>query len=260
MRRLGIALELIQRQGDCFVRRQRSASIPSISEGGLVELLRALRPWLAPGATQTLGNNVDTIMGYSGFFGFFSKGLLLGMNWLHSTLRLSYGWAIIAITVFIKLVFWPLTQASTRSAKRMQALQPQIKALQEKHKDDPVKAQRKMMEFWKENKVNPMSGCLPTLIQMPVFIEFFYMIRSAIELRGASWFRAASISAAFSGAIAVKYSIWLSDVPTRNTCVPVFTRYSVFFGSSGYRDSTWMGPLLEAVIPNMRGSTTFRIT
>jgi YidC/Oxa1 family membrane protein insertase len=134
--------------------------------------------------SSTFNNNIDLIMGYSGFFGFFSKGLLLGMNWLHHTLSFSYGWAIIAITIIIKLVFWPLTQVSTRSAKRMQALQPQIKALQEKYKDDPAKSQRKMMEFWKEHKINPMSGCLPTLIQMPVFIGFFYMIRSAIELRG----------------------------------------------------------------------------
>ena len=134
-----------------------------------------------------LNNNVDAIMGYGGFFGFFSKALLLGMNALHQTLGLPYGWAIIMITVIIKVVFWPLTQASTRSAKRMQALQPQIKALQEKYKDDPVKAQRKMMEFWKEHKINPMSGCLPTLIQMPVFFGFFFMIRSAIELRGASF-------------------------------------------------------------------------
>jgi len=134
-----------------------------------------------------LNNNVDAIMGYTGFFGFFSKALLLGMNTLHHSLSLPYGWAIIVITVIIKVVFWPLTQASARSAKRMQMLQPQIKALQEKYKDDPVKAQRKMMEFWKEHKINPMSGCLPTLIQMPVFFGFFFMIRSAIELRGASF-------------------------------------------------------------------------
>ena len=131
----------------------------------------------------TLNNNADALMGF-GFWGFFSKGLLLGMNWLHNALRLPYGWAIIAITVIIKAVFWPLTQISTRSAKRMQALQPKIKELQEKYKEDPVKLQRKTMEFWKENKVNPMSGCLPTLIQMPVFFGFFFMIGSAIELRG----------------------------------------------------------------------------
>jgi len=135
----------------------------------------------------TLNNNIDAIMGYGGFFGFFSKALLLGMNTLHQAVGLPYGWVIIAITVIIKLVFWPLTQASTRSAKRMQILQPQIKALQEKYKDDPVKSQKKMMEFWKEHKINPMSGCLPTLIQMPVFFGFFFMIRSAIELRGAKF-------------------------------------------------------------------------
>lgn len=146
-----------------------------------------------------LNNNVDTIMGFgasgiSALFGFFSKFLLLSMNWLHSTFGLPYGWAIVAITIIIKVIFWPLTQASARSAKRMQMLQPQIKALQEKYKDDPVKAQRKMMEFWKEHKINPMSGCLPTLIQMPVFIGFFYMIRSAIELRGASFLWVADLS------------------------------------------------------------------
>ncbi|HWQ90619.1 MAG TPA: membrane protein insertase YidC [Clostridia bacterium] len=126
-------------------------------------------------------------MGFGGFFGFFSKALLLGMNWLHNTLSLSYGWAIIAITVIIKLLFWPLTQASTRSMKRMQALQPQMKAIQEKYKEDPARMNRKVMEFMKENKVSPLGGCLPMLLQMPVFIGFFYMIRSAIELRGASF-------------------------------------------------------------------------
>ena len=136
--------------------------------------------------SSALNHDLDPVMGF-GFWGFFSKALLLGMNWLHSVLRMSYGWAIITITVVIKVVFWPLTQASTRSMKRLQALQPQLKAIQEKYKDDPVKAQQKQMEFYKQNKINPMGGCLPTLIQMPVFFGFFFMIRTAIELRGASW-------------------------------------------------------------------------
>lgn len=139
-------------------------------------------------------NEVDLVMGYGGFFGFFSKALLLSMNWLHDVLGLSYGWAIIAITVIIKILFWPLTQASMRSMKRMAALQPQMKALQEKYKDDPAKLNRKMMEFWKEHRINPMSGCLPMLLQMPVFIGFFYMIQSAIELRGARFLWVADLS------------------------------------------------------------------
>ncbi len=132
-------------------------------------------------------NKVDLVMGYGGFFGFFAKGLLLAMNWLHQTLWLSYGWAIVAITVIIKLLFWPLTQASTRSMKRLQALQPQMNAIKEKYKDDPTKMNRKTMEFMRENKVNPMGGCLPMVIQIPVFIGFFQMIQSAIELRGAQF-------------------------------------------------------------------------
>jgi YidC/Oxa1 family membrane protein insertase len=131
-----------------------------------------------------LNNNLDQVMGL-GFFGFVSKALLLGMNWMHQSLKFSYGLAIIAITTLIKLIFWPLTQASTRSMKRMQALQPEIKKLQEKYKDDSAKLSQKQLEFWRKNKVNPMGGCLPMLLQIPVFFGFLTMIRSAIELRGA---------------------------------------------------------------------------
>jgi YidC/Oxa1 family membrane protein insertase len=141
------------------------------------------------------GNNVDLVMGFGGFFGFFAKLLLLSMNGLHSV-GIPYGFAIVAITVIIKLVFWPLTQASTRSMKRMQALQPQVKALQEKHKDDPMKMQKKMGELWKEHKVNPAMGCLPMLIQIPFLFGFYRMLQSAIELRGASFLWACDLSQA----------------------------------------------------------------
>lgn len=176
-------------------------------EGYLTALVRPART-LAPGASAVtsydfyagpkeyrrlarladqFGNELDLVMGYGGFFGFFAKGLLLSMNFLHDTFKLSYGLAIIAITVIIKTLFWPLTQASTRSMKRMQTLQPQMKAIQEKFKDDPSKMNRKLMEFMREHKVSPLGGCLPMLLQIPVFFGFFKMIRSAIELRGAGF-------------------------------------------------------------------------
>ena len=134
--------------------------------------------------SDRFNNNLDLVMNF-GWAGFVSKALLLGMNWLHHALRVSYGWAIITITIIIKLVFWPLTQASTRSMKRLQALQPQMNAIKEKYKDDPVKMNRKTMEFMKEHKVSPLGGCLPMVLQIPVFFGFYSMIRSAIELRGA---------------------------------------------------------------------------
>jgi YidC/Oxa1 family membrane protein insertase len=134
---------------------------------------------------QAMGNNLDLIMDFTGVFGFFSKFLLLSMNGLHSLLGLNYGLTIIAITIIIKVVFWPLTNASTKSQKRMQALQPQLKAITDKYKDDAAKRNEKTMEFYKQNKVSPLGSCLPTVLQLPVFIGFYWMLRGAIELRGA---------------------------------------------------------------------------
>jgi YidC/Oxa1 family membrane protein insertase len=130
-------------------------------------------------------NHADEVMGFGGFFGFCAKPLLLIMNWLHDVTRVGYGWVIVLITILLRGIFWPLMAASTRSMKRMQALGPEMKALKEKYKDDPQKFTQKQMELWKKHKINPMSGCLPMAIQMPVFIGFYTMIRSAIELRGA---------------------------------------------------------------------------
>ena len=138
-------------------------------------------------------NNLDLIMDYDGFFGWFAQVLLSSMNGLHR-LGLNYALAIIVITIIIKILFWPLTNASTKSMKRMAALQPQMKALQEKFKDDPAKMNKKLMEFMKENRVSPLGGCLPMLLQIPVFFGFFKMIQSAIELRGAQFLWACDLS------------------------------------------------------------------
>lgn len=149
-----------------------------------------------PKEYQTLAKlprDMDRAMGFGAWFGVFAKGLLLSMNKIHSW-GVSYGISIIIITVIIKLLFWPLTNASTKSMKRMGALQPQMKAIQEKYKEDPRKMQMKMMEFMKENKVNPVGGCLPLLLQIPVFIGFYQMLQSAIELRGASFLWACDLS------------------------------------------------------------------
>ncbi|HEY3864186.1 MAG TPA: membrane protein insertase YidC [Verrucomicrobiae bacterium] len=142
---------------------------------------------------QAMGNNLDLIMDFTGMMGFFSKLLLWSMNELNE-LGLGYGLAIIAITVIIKVVFWPLTNASTKSQKRMQALQPQLKAIADKYKDDSGKRNEKTMEFYKQNKLNPMGGCVPMLIQLPVMYGFYYMMRGAIELRGAHFLWAFDLS------------------------------------------------------------------
>jgi YidC/Oxa1 family membrane protein insertase len=135
--------------------------------------------------SERFNNNIDWVMGFNGFIGSFARMLLAAVKWLHRTFLLPYGWAIIGVTVLVKVIFWPLTQYSTRSMKRMQALAPQMKAMQEKYKDDPQKQQQKLWEFYRKNKVNPLSGCLPMLLQLPLLYGFYRMLQSAIELRGA---------------------------------------------------------------------------
>ena len=85
----------------------------------------------------------------------------------------NYGLAIIALTVIVRVCLWPLGVSQQRSMRAMQKLQPEMKRLQERYKNDPQTLQRKMMEFYKENKFNPMAGCLPLLIQMPIFILLY---------------------------------------------------------------------------------------
>lgn len=128
-----------------------------------------------------LGRRTGEIMDF-GFFSPISKVFLRSMNFFHRFMP--YGVAIIVLTIIIKLLFWPLTAASTRSMKRMQLLGPEMAKIKEKYKDDPVKANKKTMEFMREHKINPMNGCWPLLIQMPIFFALFRMIPNAIELRG----------------------------------------------------------------------------
>jgi YidC/Oxa1 family membrane protein insertase len=148
-----------------------------------------------------LQNRADLVMnfgsGFTSFWGigtFFAKLLLSGMNVLHDVFRMGYGWTIVVITLILRGAFWPLMTKTTRSMKRMQALAPEIAQLKEKFKDDPQKMQMKQWELFRKHKINPMSGCLPMMLQMPVFMGFFTMIRTAIELRGAHFLWVADLS------------------------------------------------------------------
>ncbi|HYE30181.1 MAG TPA: membrane protein insertase YidC [Methylomirabilota bacterium] len=188
---------------------QTSFIYPGIEIPANSALAREFSVYAGPKEYQTLArlpHNVDLVMGFGGFFGWFAKILLLAMNALHN-IGLSYALAIIAITIIIKLLFWPLTTASTRSMKRMSAMQPQMKAIQEKYKDDPQKMNRKMMEFMRENKINPIGGCLPILIQLPFFFGFYTMLQSAIELRGAEFLWACDLSQADTVAVIAGFPI-----------------------------------------------------
>ncbi|MBU4460089.1 MAG: membrane protein insertase YidC [Verrucomicrobia bacterium] len=117
-----------------------------------------------------------------GWAGAIGKILLAGLNLIHSLIP-NYGLAILLLTVVIRILFWPLTHKSTESMKRMQEVAPLIKELQAKYKDDPKRQQQATMQLYKEKKINPLSGCLPILVQLPVLIALFVVLRGAIELR-----------------------------------------------------------------------------
>jgi YidC/Oxa1 family membrane protein insertase len=116
------------------------------------------------------------------------------MNGAHSFVP-SWGWAIVLMTLFLKIITLPFTLAASRAAKRMQKLQPQLQEVREKYKENPQKLNQATMEIFKENKVNPLGGCLPILITIPLFVGFFAMLQSASELRFAPFLWAHDLSA-----------------------------------------------------------------
>ena len=115
------------------------------------------------------------------------------LNLFHSWIP-SFGIGIILLTVLVRLVFWPLTHKSTVSMRRMSELQPKMKEIREKFKDNPQRMQQETWALYRDNKVNPMASCLPMLVQIPVFIALFTVLRSAVELRYAPFLWIADLS------------------------------------------------------------------
>lgn len=128
-----------------------------------------------------------------GFFGVIAKPTFLILHWINDNLVHNYGWSIVVITVLINLILLPMRLSSMKSQKKMQSLQPQIAAINAKYKGlsirDPKKAQQnqEIMDLYKKAGANPMSGCLPMLIQLPLLYAFYKVLTVTIELRGAHW-------------------------------------------------------------------------
>jgi len=126
--------------------------------------------------------------------------LVVDYGWLHiiaapifwalefiNKLTGNWGWSIVVLTVLIKLLFYPLSAASYRSMAKMRALTPRLTQLKERYADDKAKLNQEMMKLWQTEKVNPLGGCLPILVQIPVFIALYWVLLSAVEMRGAPW-------------------------------------------------------------------------
>jgi len=128
-----------------------------------------------------------------GWFWFIAKPLFTALHWTNTTLTNNWGWAIVFLTVIINLLMLPMRFSQLRSSKKMAQIQPELKALQDKYKNIPMKDPRKqkqneeMMALYQKHGINPVGGCLPLLLQMPFFIAFYKVLSVSIELRNAPW-------------------------------------------------------------------------
>ena len=134
-------------------------------------------------ALAALAENLDLVIDY-GWLWWLAQPLF----WLLTLIQqfvINWGLAIIALTIVIKLIFFRLSAASYKSMAKMRTVQPKIQSIRDQYADDKAKQQQAMMELWKKEKINPMGGCLPMLIQMPVFIALYWVLLESVELRHA---------------------------------------------------------------------------
>jgi len=136
-------------------------------------------------ALAKLAKGLDLVVDY-GIFTVIAAPLFWLLKWLHGLVG-NWGWAIVLLTIIIKSAFYPLNHASARSMAKMKVIAPKMKALQEQYANDKQQLQVKMMEMYRQEKINPLGGCLPILVQIPVFIALYWVLLSAVELRNAPW-------------------------------------------------------------------------
>ena len=160
---------------------------------------------------KKVGNRLELTVDY-GIFTIISQPLFWLLDKIHSVVK-NWGWAIILLTVLIKLLFYKLAETSGRSMAKMRKLQPRLKSIQERYKDDREKLSRSMMELYKTEKVNPAAGCLPILVQMPVFLALYWVLLESVELRQAP------------------FALWINDLSVRDPyfILPVLMGASMFF-------------------------------
>ncbi|KQZ35105.1 membrane protein insertase YidC [Duganella sp. Root1480D1] len=178
-----------------FTKKEPGDNLYSI---GVVQPLGTLAPgasvtnnarlYSGPQNTQALKQvteGLDLVKDYS-WLAIVARPMWAAMDAIHSVVG-NWGWTIIAFTVAIKLLFFPLSAASFRSMAKMKTVTPKMTAIRERYKGDPQKMNQAMMELYKTEKINPLGGCLPILVQMPVFIALYWVLNASVEMRGAPW-------------------------------------------------------------------------
>ncbi|MEN5346225.1 membrane protein insertase YidC [Achromobacter mucicolens] len=177
--------ELLEVQPNLYAGRSIEA-VGEIAPGAAARVDSHL--WVGPQdqkAMAALAPGLELVVDY-GWLTIIAKPLFTLMTWLHSILG-NWGWTIVALTVLIKAVFYPLAAASYRSMARMKQVAPRLQALKEKYGDDKQKLNAAMMEMYRTEKINPLGGCLPMVVQIPVFISLYWVLLASVEMRGAPW-------------------------------------------------------------------------
>jgi YidC/Oxa1 family membrane protein insertase len=175
---------LLKTQGNEFL---LSATGPSqtVPAGGSATAAATL--WVGPKLQARLdqvGPKLSLVTDYGKWFSVLAKPLFWLLERVHSLVG-NWGFTIIIVTLLLKLLFYPLSEASGRSMAKMKALSPRLNALRETYKDDREKLNRGMMELYQREKVNPLAGCLPMVVQIPVFLAFYWVLRDSVEIRQA---------------------------------------------------------------------------
>ena len=134
---------------------------------------------------ETIAPGFELLKDY-GYLTILAKPIFWLLEKIHGYVG-NWGWAIILLTVLIKLVFFPLSAASYKSMARMKEVQPRLLTMREQYKGEPQKLNQAMMEMYRKEKINPLGGCLPVVIQIPVFIALYWVLLSSVEMRNAPW-------------------------------------------------------------------------
>ncbi|MFH0710330.1 MAG: membrane protein insertase YidC [Pseudomonadota bacterium] len=148
----------------------------------------AFKGYIGPKEYKAL-NTIDPVLVNAiefGFFTFVASPIFKVLMWLHSIFG-NWGWSIIALTALIRMVLYPLTQKGMVSMQKIKEIAPRIKEVQEKYKGDPQRMNAAVMEMYKKHGANPLGGCLPLLLQIPVFFAIYRVLLNAVELQGAEW-------------------------------------------------------------------------
>ena len=183
----------------------------TIQAGETVEISSSL--YLGPKDQETLAGiakGLDLTVDY-GFLWWISKYLFALLQYIHSLIG-NWGFSIVIITIIVKGAMYPLTKAQYESMAKMRALKPKMDALKERYGEDKQKMQQAMMEMYKKDKVNPMGGCFPLLLQMPIFLALYWVLLESVELRHADFF------------------LWITDLSVKDPyfVLPILTGASMY--------------------------------